>query len=239
MNSSEFESHRILEQSRVNYGQHIRDFIFGFNDGIITTLAIVAALTGAGVSNIVIIFAGVANILADSISMSLGGYISSKSQVEVYRRLKEKERREIERSPDAEREEIRHIFMQKGFRGATLEKIVKTITSNKERWLDVMMKDELGLVESSYPSPLKVGLIIFAAFVVGGTIPLAPYLFAGAKMAFVVALAVSFMSVFILGGMKSVFTQVGWLKSGAEMLAIGMLAAAAAYFIGNAVNYFA
>ncbi|MBI1978734.1 MAG: VIT1/CCC1 transporter family protein [Candidatus Aenigmarchaeota archaeon] len=238
MNPSEFESHRIYEQSKVNYGQHIRDFIFGFNDGIITTLAIVAALTATGISNLIIIFAGMANILADGISMSLGGYISSKSQVEVYKKIKGRERKEIEKSPDAEREEIMHIYMQKGFRGKTLEKIVKTITSKKERWLDVMMKEELGLVESSYPNPLKVGIIIFIAFLIGGGIPLVPYFFNDVNTALIIALTSSFASIFILGSLKSMFTQIGWLRSGLEMLVIGVFAASVAYFIGGAVHYF-
>ena len=232
------KEHEQIELKQVSHGEQVRNFVYGFNDGIITTLAIVAALSGATVSNLIIIFAGVANILADGISMSLGGYISVKSQVEVYQKEKAREIREIETVPEVEKEEIRQIYRQKGFKGKDLEKIVKIITADKKRWLDVMMKEELGLVESNFPNPVEVGAIIFVAFLIGGVIPILPYIFLNGKTALITAVSLSFISIFLLGSMKSRFTQKNWLISGVEMLVIGMLATAVAYFIGGAINYF-
>ncbi len=217
-------------------GETLRDFVYGFNDGLITTLAIVSALSGASVGNLLIIFAGIANVLADGISMSLGGYISSKSQVEVYKNALRQERDEVKNIPDMERQEIRNIYRKKGFKGKELERIVKVITSNKERWVDVMMKEELELTESKFINPVKVAAVVFAGFLLAGFIPLVPYLFFDIQTSLQYAVTVSFISLFVLGSLRSIFTKRNWFKSGLEMLAVGMLAAAAAYFIGSLVK---
>src|SRR3990172_8223488 len=101
-------------------GERLRDFVFGFSDGMVTTLAIISALSAANVGNVLIIFAGLANAVGDAISMALGGYISSKSQTEVYKNTEEKEKTEMGTIPEVERDEIRQIYKQKGFRGRFL-----------------------------------------------------------------------------------------------------------------------
>ncbi len=221
-------------------GRFLRTFIFGFSDGIVTTLAIVMALSGVAVQNVVIIIAGLANVIADGVSMSLGGYISYKSEVEVYRHAKEKEKIEMKELPEAERREIRKIFFGKGFSGRILEQVVKTLTANKRRWLNVMMEEELGLTERTFENPKKEALITLMAFVLAGSIPLYSYFFFEVQRALQISLAASFTSVFIVGSLRSLFTGKNWMKSGAELLAISMFAGAAAYYIGKFGNrYFA
>ena len=217
-------------------GQRLRDFVFGFSDGMVTTLAIISALSAAAVGNTLIIFAGIANVIADAISMALGGYISSKSQIEVYKNAERKEKMEMEEVPDIEREEIREIYRQKGFSGKLLEDVVKKITSNKKVWLEVMMHDELGLSRDVLnEKPNIVGLTIFAGFVIAGFVPVIPYLFLPVTEAFQVAVPLAFISLFVMGSLRSIFTGRSWLKSGLEVLAIGLLATAAAYFVGSLV----
>ncbi len=225
------------EQEQIAYGERLKDFIFGFDDGLITTLAIVSALTGAGVPNLVIIFAGIANILADGLSMSLGGYISSKSQKEVYEKAIEKQMEEIETKPKVKKEDIRNIYRKKGFKGKVLEKIVRTIASDKKIFLETLMKEKLGFSREVIAEPKKVGTTIFISFILAGLIPIAPYFLLRSDVALTIALILSFLSLFVLGAAKTVYTGKNWLKSGLELFVVGFIAASASYFIGSLAHY--
>ena len=228
-----------FKESHEYRGERLRDFVFGFSDGMVTTLAIISALSGAGLNNIIIIFAGIANVLGDGISMALGGYISSKSEIDVYKNAERQEKKEMEMIPDVERDEIRQIYRQKGFRGKLLEDIVKKITSNKKLWLDEMMREELGLSKNALTgNPSVVAATIFIGFLIAGFIPLIPYAFFDVQMALAVALPLSFATLFVMGGLRSIFTGRNWFRSGLEVLVIGMLATSAAYFVGSLIPHY-
>jgi VIT1/CCC1 family predicted Fe2+/Mn2+ transporter len=211
----------------------IRSLILGLNDGLVSILALVAGVTGGTYDSDIIILAGIAGAIAGAISMAFGNYISIKSEIELYHSEIEREKREIKERPKDEVEEVREIYRQKGFRGKQLEVIVKHLTSNEKRWLDVMMKEELGLFKEKFESPVKLAAITGVVFILASIIPIVPYFFLGAKAALVAALIMTGIALFGAGAAKTLFTKKSWIISGIEMLVIGMLATAATFTIGS------
>ena len=221
-------------ENEIGQGETIRSVVFGFNDGLVTTLAIVIGITSIISENRLIILIGVAEMLAGAISMALGNYISIKSQIDFYKSEILREKQEINEMPDAERAEIYEIYQKKGFKGGLLKQIVKHITSDKKRWLDIMMKEELEL-SGKFENPVKSAGLIFVAFIIASLIPIAPFLVLPIADAIPLAVIASIIFLFASGAIKSKFTKMNWLRSGLELLAIGLVATGAVYFIGTLV----
>jgi len=217
-------------------GKYIGDLIYGSNDGIITTFAIVAGAAGASLSSSVIIILGIANILADGVSMGASNFLGERSEQDYAKSQRQKEEWEIENLRELEIQEVREIFMRKGFTGKNLEKAVEIITSDKKVWLETMMRDELGIIEDFSDDPKKHGLITFGAFVLAGTIPLAPYLIPNLPNQLQISLIMAAVTLFVVGASRSYVTAVSWLKGGLEMLVVGSVTAGIAYLTGNFID---
>lgn len=218
------------------YQNYLGEFVYGSVDGSVTTFAVVAGSVGAGLDVSVILILGFANLLADGFSMSVGAYLAAKSEKENYEKHKNIEYWEIENLPETEKEEIREIYINKGFEGETLEKIVETITSDKDRWVNEMMKDELNMMPSD-KSPLAIGTVTYFSFVLVGLIPLMLYVwdymvgFSGDLFLFTCLFtSIAFI---VIGILKSYVTETSYRKSIAETLLLGVLAASVAYFVGD------
>ncbi|MEM0343734.1 MAG: VIT1/CCC1 transporter family protein [Thermoplasmata archaeon] len=225
----------IEEGERWHKKINVREIVFGFNDGSISTLALLAGVTGGALTHGQAIVAGISGVVAGATSMGIGAYISSKSEIEHHMSEIERERREIESIPEVEREEILQIYRKKApFTEEELATIVGRITSDKDVWLDSMMKEELGLFEERFEKPSKLALVMFAAFLTGGLVPVIPFLVLNVPLtALVVASAVTFLSLFAIGVWKTTFTHKSWWKSGSEMVFIGVLATVIPYLIGD------
>ncbi len=215
-------------------GETIRSVVLGFNDGLVTTLAIVIGITSVITQNSLIVLIGIAEMLAGAISMALGNYISMKSQIDFYKSEIRREKKEIEEMPAAEKAEIEEIYEKKGFRGNLLKQIVKHITADKKRWLDIMMKEELEL-SGKFENPIKSAILIFVAFIVASLIPIIPFFVLPISEAVPMAVAASVIFLFVSGTVKSKFTKINWLRSGLEVLTIGLVATLAVYAIGSLV----
>lgn len=218
---------------------HLGEIVYGGIDGAVTTFAVVAGAEGAGLSNNVIIILGVANLIADGFSMSVGAYLSSKSEKQRYHKEKRKEYREIEEMPESEVEEVREIFSELGFEGKLLDDVVLKITENDDRWVEVMMKHELEMIEEKKHSWM-IGWSTFVSFSVFGAIPLITYV-----LGYIVELSINqFYWASILtaiafagiGWVKSFVTKSGHLRSVLETLALGLLAAFLAYVAGDVLE---
>jgi vacuolar iron transporter family protein len=220
---------RLSQDTQANY---LRDWIYGGIDGTITTFAIVAGVVGADMPGSVVLVLGLANLIADGFAMGAGNYSGTKAEIDDYRRLLAIERKHIEVEPSGEREEIRQIFAGKGFDGPELERIVDVITADKERWAKTMAVEEYGL-SPALKSPIRAALSTSAAFVLSGLVPLISYLVAYSLTACVVATGLVF---FGIGAAKSRWSLAGWLRSGTEMLVIGMSAAGLSFWIGYALR---
>jgi VIT1/CCC1 family predicted Fe2+/Mn2+ transporter len=211
----------------------IQDIVLGGNDGIVTTFAVVAGTVGAHLSSAVIIILGLANLLADGLSMGAGVFLSLRSERDRYERIRKEERKEIEDDPEIEREEVRRAFRAKGFEGEMLEHVVQTITADKERWVDAMLHEEHGLLEDGSVHPLFNGFVTFLAFALFGFIPLLPYFFGiPADSRFSVALIATTVALILLGITRSIITRERLLRGPLEIVGVGLLCAAVAYGVG-------
>ena len=219
-------------------GKFLRHAIFGMNDGIVSTLALLAGLIGAYMDKSVIIIAGMAEMFAGAISMSLGTYISTKSQTEFYKREIKRESEDLDKLPKIERSRVRDIYRKKGFEGKELDKIVDKLTSDRELWLDVLVSEELGLKKSKMENALIAGVVMFVAFVFGAFIPLSSFMFVPTEFALKTAVVSSLAILFFAGAGKTHFTGRNWFKSGIEMVVVGAVATFAAFYIGSFIgNY--
>lgn len=219
-------------------GTYISDMVFGANDGIVTTFAVVAGSTGAGLNPGIVIILGFANLLADGLSMGLGNYLGQKSEIEYQKGQLKKELEEIKYLPEVEEYETKSILKSHGYEGKVLDDVYKVITRNDESWAKWMVRDELGILETKNDSPARHGLATFIAFLVAGLIPLLPYLFNLPKT-FNFSIIATAITLFITGSLRSKVYPKPWYKTGLEMLFVGSLAAVSAYAIGILLEDFA
>lgn len=218
---------------------HLGELVYGGIDGSVTTFAVVAGAEGAGLKSEVVIILGFANLLADGFSMSVGAYLSSKSEKQLYQREKKREYKEIAEVPESEVEEVREIFTELGFEGELLEKVVGKITENEDRWVDVMMKHELELIEVKKPSAM-IGLSTFLSFIAFGLIPLLVYLFDFIRPLntnkFILSGILTAIAFAYIGWMKSYVTRTSHFRGVLETLGLGTIAALLAYFAGDVLE---
>lgn len=220
--------------SRVS--DYLGEFVYGGIDGAVTTFAVVAGAAGAGLESSIVIILGFANLIADGFAMSVGSFLSKKSEIQNYNKHKQIEYWEVETIPGEEKKEIREIYAAKGFEGELLDQVVDTITADKDRWVDVMMKEELEMAEET-KSPFAMGLITFLSFILMGFIPLIVYVidYLGTLEAQLFAVS-SILTAFTfvgIGYLKGLVTNTAKLRSILETLILGGAAATLAYFVGD------
>ncbi len=219
------------------FQEYLGEFVYGGIDGCVTTFAVVAGSVGANLESAVIIILGFANLFADGFAMSVGAYLSTKSTKDNYRKHERIEYWEVDHLPEVEREEIRDIYREKGFDGELLEQVVDVITADKDRWVDVMMKEELGMMEES-KSPFMMGLVTYISFILIGLIPLMVYVwdYVGNFVLgnlFLWSCIFTGLGFLIIGFFKSFVTQTSKWKGIAETLILGVIAALVSYFVGD------
>ena len=226
---------RLSAGPRHNY---LRDWIYGGIDGSVTTFAVVTGVVGAQLSPIIILIMGFANLLADGFSMAASNFLGTKAEHDDIRRIEAIENRHIELTPEGEREEVRQIFAKKGFVGADLDRIVELITSDRERWVQTMLRDEYGLPRE-VRSPWWAATSTFSAFLVCGLVPLIPFLLRlGRPLSLTIVMTGAVF--FAIGSLKSRWSTSSWWRSGFATLFVGGIAAGLSYAVGvllkNLVN---
>ncbi|MED4934447.1 VIT1/CCC1 transporter family protein [Heyndrickxia coagulans] len=208
----------------------VRDIVIGMSDGLTVPFALAAGLSGAVDSPVLVLAAGAAEIAAGSIAMGLGGYLAAKSDAEHYYSELKREYREVEEVPEREKDEVRDVFKAYDLKPEQIEAIVDKMAENPDKWVDFMMKFELGLEKPEKGRSLKSALTIALSYIVGGLIPLSPYFFVTrASQALLVSVLVTLVVLFIFGAVKGRFTGSNVWKGGLETVVIGGLAAAAAF----------
>jgi len=230
---------QIHQESRFWLGglnRYLGEFVYGGIDGSVTTFAVVAGATGAGLNSQVIIILGFANLLADGFAMGVGSYLSHKSEQQNYLKHKQIEYWEVDNMPDKERDEIRDIYRSKGFEGELLEQIVTTITADRDRWVDVMMKEELEMMQETR-SPLAMGAVTFLSFLLIGLVPLTVYVFdylsPSSAPLFVISSSMTAIAFLLIGWLKTFVTRSSAAKGMSETLFLGGVAAAVSYWVGD------
>ena len=224
------------EEHKTGHGQYIKSFVYGGLDGIVTTFAVVAGVAGANLSVSVVLILGVANLIADGISMAFGDYLSTKAENEYMAAERIRETWEVRNFPEGEKKEMIELYIGKGISAEDAKIAVEALSKHEKPWVDIMMVEELGMVED-YELPLKNALVTFTSFVFFGSIPVIIYIFARfvpffATHTFALACGLTGVTLFILGTLKVYFTRQAWYRAGTEMLLLGGFAAAAAYAVG-------
>lgn len=228
------EEHRISPIST-----YLKEIVYGGNDGIVTTFAVVAGFTGAQaqVSSIpvaTVLLFGFANLFADGVSMSLGNFLSNQSEKDVYKNYKNKEHLEIRKNPHLEKEETMEILRRKGFGAKDAETLVKIYSSNERYWLDFMMEKELEIPNPENEHAGFMALATFVSFTLFGLIPLLPYVFLGeSPYLFTMSIGATAVALLILGILRAKVTQRGLIRPIAETLLLGGAAAFVAFFVGT------
>jgi len=213
----------------------MRDFVFGFGDGVNTSLGIAAGVGGADVSSDIIVLAALVAMFTGAKAMAVQNYLAVKSQRELLNSEIKREIWEIENKPEDERQEIEDIYKAKGFSGKELEMIVNKITSDKKVWLDTMLNEELNLNLEIAGHPLKSALRMFGSFLVGGILPIIPFFFADGYTPLFIAIGLSLTTSFIVGAVKSKMAQTSIIKGGIEMAGLGTGIALIGFGIGSEI----
>ncbi|MHB8573069.1 MAG: VIT1/CCC1 transporter family protein [Candidatus Dormibacteria bacterium] len=216
----------------------LRQAIYGVNDGLTATVGIVAGVAAAGSSNQVVLLAGFAGMVASGVSMAGGAYLSSKSQRQVYESQIARERRELVELPDDEKEEMATLYELRGFGHEEAHEIAERIARDPEIFARTHIQDELGVDAEALEDPLREAVVAGVATLFGGFVPLVAFILPWwhGRTALVVALAMSALGLFLMGAARSLVTARPWTRSGAEMLAVGSAAAAAAWVVGRVFN---
>jgi VIT1/CCC1 family predicted Fe2+/Mn2+ transporter len=216
----------------------VRDIVIGMADGLTVPFALAAGLTGAVESTGIVVKGCLAEIAAGSIAMGLGGYLAAKTDAEHYKSELDREYRETVELPEIETEEVAKVFRDYGLSQAQMAPIVTAITGDQKKWVDFMMRFELGLETPDPGRASRSAATIAAAYIVGGFVPLAPYMLIrhGVYTALIYSIVVTLLALFVFGSIKGHFTGVKPLRSGIQTVAVGGLAAAAAFFIARLVG---
>jgi vacuolar iron transporter family protein len=219
----------------------VRDIVIGMADGLTVPFALAAGLTAAAAAIAkgtgIIVTAGFAEIAAGSIAMGLGGYLAARTDVEHYASELDREYRETVELPEIETEEVAKVFRDYGLSKEQMAPIVAAITADQKKWVDFMMRFELGLEQPDPARAARSAGTIAASYVVGGLIPLAPYItMRDVLPALWVSVGVTLLALFIFGSIKGHFTGVKPFRGGMQTVMVGGLAAAAAFFIARLIG---
>ncbi len=219
----------------------VRDIVIGMSDGLTVPFALAAGLTGGlhGAENptAIIVTAGLAEIAAGSIAMGLGGYLAAKSDAEHYTKERERERREVDEIPHEEMREVAEVFQEYGLTQEETWPIVEALRKQPKKWIDFMMRFELGLEKPDPKRALTSAVTIGGAYAAGGFVPLAPYMFtSNTSTALLYSVAVTLATLFVFGFIKGRFTGTRPMRSALQTALIGSLAAAAAFLLARAIS---
>lgn len=212
----------------------LRDVVIGMSDGLTVPFALAAGLSGAVASSSIIVIAGLAEIVAGSIAMGLGGYLAGKTEIEHYSTELKREFNEVERVPEIEKQEVKQFFKNIGLSEDMQDKATDEIARDKKQWVDFMMKFELGLDQPDRRRATRSALNIGLSYAVGGILPLSPYFFIhNSREALVYSVVITLLALFCFGYFKSKATGVPVWGGAVKTMLIGAVAAGCAYLVAS------
>ncbi len=229
---------KVHTEQHFHSSELVTDIVIGMSDGLTVPFALAAGLSGAVHDTHVIVIAGLAEVVAGSIAMGLGGYLAGKTEIDHYNAEQKREEWEVDNLPEREKEEVRVIFAGMGLSDETQHQIVDEMAKDKAKWVEFMMRYELGLEKPDAKRARNSALNIGLSYVVGGLVPLSPYFFTstpidGLKWSAIITV----VCLFIFGFFKAKFTGQNKLEGAFRVMLIGSVAAAAAFFIARLFNH--
>lgn len=215
----------------------VRDVVLGMSDGLTVPFALAAGLSGAVEDTSIIVTAGLAEIAAGAIAMGLGGYLAARTEAEHFYSERKREERETIEIPEEEAEEVAEFFRGYGVPADQVKGVVDAIRSDRKRWVDFMMKFELGLEAPNPKRARNSACAIAISYVLGGLVPLSPYLLIHARpKALLASVVITAVALFVFGYIKGNFTVARPFRSAYQTLVVGSLAAAVAFAIARLVG---
>ncbi|AFK04675.1 protein of unknown function DUF125 transmembrane [Emticicia oligotrophica DSM 17448] len=229
--------HEHHHEEHLGSSEFITDIVIGMSDGLTVPFALAAGLSGAVHTNDIVVTAGIAEIVAGSIAMGLGGYLAGRTEIEHYESELKREYEEVERVPEREKQEVRDVFAEYGLSKHLQDEIADELAKDKKKWVDFMMKFELGLEQPNQHRATKSAATIGISYIIGGLIPLSPYFFTtnpidGLKYSCIATL----ICLFVFGYFKSKVTGQPPFIGALKVTTIGAIAAAAAFFVAKALE---
>lgn len=216
----------------------IKDIVIGMSDGLTVPFALAAGLSGvASATNGIIITAGIAEVVAGSIAMGLGGYLAGKTEQEHYQSELKREYEEVERVPEREKEEVREVFAEYGLSEALQHEIAEEMSKDKDKWVEFMMRFELGMEKPDPKRAVKSAFNIGASYVVGGMVPLLAYFFTSTPTeGLTLSAIITILFLFVFGYIKTKLTGESPFIGGFKTVLIGVLAAGCAFMIARLIS---
>jgi VIT1/CCC1 family predicted Fe2+/Mn2+ transporter len=215
----------------------IRDIVIGMSDGLTVPFALAAGLSGAGSNSHIVVTAGIAEIVAGSIAMGLGGFLAGRTEADHYHSELQREYDEVERVPEQEKFEVKEVFAGFGLSPALQDQIADEMAKDKDKWVDFMMRYELGLERPEENRATQSAITIGLSYIVGGIIPLSPYFFVNeSETALYYSCAITMVCLFVFGYFKSKVTGQPVFTGALKVLIIGALAASAAFLMAKLIN---
>jgi len=222
------------EEKHLRNSDFITDVVIGMSDGLTVPFALAAGVSSAVSNNDIVITAGIAEMIAGSIAMGLGGYLAGKTEVEHYHSELKREWDEVEKVPEKEKEEVKEIFAEYGFSETSQSVLVEELAKDKQKWVEFMMRFELGLEKPNENRASKSALTIGISYLVGGIIPLIPYFFTNSPIeGLKISAIVTLCCLFAFGYFKSKATGQPLLSGALKVTLIGAAAAAAAFLVAK------
>ena len=242
--SQTLKKHLLEEHKRSPITEYFKEVVYGGIDGIITTFAVVAGFSGAALSNetttqlsfLVVLLFGLANLLADGVSMGLGNFLSVRSDQTLYCGIRAKEQEEIQTNPAHEREETIAILMHKGFSEEDAHTLASIYQKNEQYWVDFMMNHELKIPDPTDENPALTGFATFISFLFFGFIPLVPFIVLGSfepRTVFIISSVGTTLALLLLGLLKWRVTRAPFWASVGEVMLVGGVAATVAFVVGS------
>ena len=218
-----------INEQHPHGGDWLREIVFGLNDGLVTTLVFIMAVSEVAPSRLLLVALG--EVMAGGISMTLGGYLSARTSKQILDQRIATERYEVENEPEEERAELRAIYRKKGFTGPLLHQVVDHLTANQDRWHQAIVHDELGVVEDTQIHPIRQAILIGLSFVIGGLIPTIPVMLSLPQAQWW-AYGLTALVALTLGAIKSRYTPQGPIRAGLEFLIVVTIGTLAGIGVG-------
>lgn len=214
----------------------IRDAVFGTQDGLVSTLGALTGIAAGTGSQSIVVLAGFVIVAVESLSMAAGSYLSSKAQRQYLERLLEEEWRLIQTKPEEEHAELLAMYRERGFSDEEIQIIARRLFADKRWLLEDMAHKELGISPARLEEPFSNAVVMGVAYVIGGSVPVLPYLVLPVSSGLPISIAMTMLGLFALGGLKGRLVNQRWWMSGLEMLGVAGLASAVGFAIGSLVK---
>jgi VIT1/CCC1 family predicted Fe2+/Mn2+ transporter len=218
-------------------GAVLREAVFGIEDGMVSTFGAITGIAAATEHPFTIVLSGLVIVSVESISMAIGSYLSSKSERAVSERKLKEEEHELAAYPEEEKQELAEMYVKDGWPQALAADMADAASQNKTLFLQEMAYRELKLIPDNFEEPFRNGVVMGVMYIIGGAIPLLPYLLLPVGTAIVVSIVITCLGLFAVGALTTKFSHRLWWRAGLEMLALAGIAATVGYGVGQAVDH--